>query len=42
MSAFLETPRFPTALAYGARGGPKFKTNIVQLASGREQRNVVW
>lgn len=43
MSAdFIESPRFPTTLSYGARGGPRFKTSIVALASGREQRNMVW
>lgn len=40
--SFLETPVFPSCVAYGARGGPKFLTNVVVLASGREQRNVVW
>lgn len=42
MSSFIETPRFPSCVAYGATGGPKFSTNIVALASGREQRNIVW
>lgn len=31
--------RFPLPLSFGARGGPERKTDIVQLASGHEQRN---
>lgn len=42
MTAFLESPRFPTAIAFGAKGGPGFKTRIVELASGYEQRNIEW
>lgn len=34
--------RFPLALAFGAVGGPERRTEIVQLASGAEQRNAVW
>ena len=34
--------RFPFALALGASGGPVTRTEIVQLASGREQRNARW
>lgn len=30
---------FPLPLAFGARGGPRRKTDIVQLASGAEHRN---
>lgn len=40
--SFIETPRFPDRLAYGAVGGPKFKTSIVTLVSGQEQRNIEW
>lgn len=34
--------RFPMALAFGAIGGPERRTEIVELASGREVRNAVW
>ena len=40
--SFIESPRFPDCVAYGARGGPRFKTRVVQLASGHEQRNIDW
>lgn len=31
--------RFPTALAFGASGGPEFITEIIQLSNGKEVRN---
>ncbi len=34
--------RLPMTLAFGASGGPERRTEIVQLASGREARNAVW
>ena len=34
--------RFPTAIAFGARGGPERRTEIVALGSGREERNQRW
>jgi uncharacterized protein (TIGR02217 family) len=34
--------RFPTAIAFGATGGPERKTEIVALGSGREERNSRW
>jgi uncharacterized protein (TIGR02217 family) len=34
--------RFPTAIAFGASGGPERKTDIVSLASGHEERNSRW
>jgi uncharacterized protein (TIGR02217 family) len=34
--------RFPTDISRGARGGPTRRTDIVTLASGREQRNARW
>ena len=34
--------RFPLDVALGARGGPERKTDVVMLASGREQRNGRW
>ncbi|MEM9707086.1 MAG: DUF2460 domain-containing protein [Pseudomonadota bacterium] len=33
---------FPTGISLGAEGGPHRKTEIVTLASGREQRNTPW
>jgi uncharacterized protein (TIGR02217 family) len=36
--AFLETPRFPEAVAFGAQGGPEFETDIVRTNS-REYAN---
>lgn len=40
--AFLESPRFPDRIAYGATGGPGFSTVVVVSASGRESRNSAW
>lgn len=40
--AFLETPRFPESISVGATGGANFKTDIVTVSSGFEQRNVTW
>lgn len=40
--SFVETPRFPDRLAYGAVGGPLFSTDIVVLDSGSETRNQNW
>jgi len=34
--------RFPEDISYGSSGGPGFKTNVFELASGHEQRNVEW
>lgn len=34
--------RFPTAISFGASGGPERKTDIVSLASGHEERNSRW
>ena len=34
--------RFPIDVALGARGGPERATDIVTLASGREERNSRW
>jgi uncharacterized protein (TIGR02217 family) len=39
---FVEAPSFPTPLSYGATGGPGYSTDIVQRASGLEQRNANW
>jgi uncharacterized protein (TIGR02217 family) len=34
--------RFPDDISRGARGGPERRTQIVELASGREERNASW
>ena len=34
--------RFPLDVALGARGGPERVTDVVTLASGREERNARW
>lgn len=34
--------RFPLDIALGARGGPERRTDVVTLASGREERNARW
>ncbi|MBO0345193.1 DUF2460 domain-containing protein [Roseibium limicola] len=41
MSEFLDLA-FPTAVAFGALGGPERRTDVVQLASGHEARNARW
>jgi uncharacterized protein (TIGR02217 family) len=34
--------RFPDDISRGARGGPERRTQIVELASGAEERNAAW
>ena len=34
--------RFPEAIGRGARGGPERRTQVVELASGDEERNAAW
>lgn len=34
--------RFPLCIEIGAVGGPRFKTTVLTLGSGREQRNIEW
>lgn len=34
--------RFPTAISFGATGGPERRTDVVTLASGYEERNQRW
>jgi len=34
--------QFPPNISYGSRGGPKFKTSVIPLSSGYEQRNANW
>jgi uncharacterized protein (TIGR02217 family) len=41
MQAFHDV-RFPLDLGFEAIGGPEFATQVAQLASGHEQRNVQW
>lgn len=33
---------FPLSIAFGADGGPERRTEVVALASGREERNTPW
>lgn len=40
--SFIETPRFPDAISYGATGGPEWSTTVVAVASGFEARNQNW
>lgn len=39
--SFVET-QFPNDISYGAVGGPKFSTDVVETFSGWEQRNINW
>jgi len=41
MTGFHEI-RLPVDISYGANGGPQFLTNVVEMASGYEQRNREW
>lgn len=34
--------RFPDSISRGARGGPERRTQIIELASGAEERNASW
>ena len=40
--SFLETPRFPMALAYGTSGGPGYSTLVSESLAGKEARNINW
>lgn len=40
--SFIETPRFPDNVAYGALGGPGYMTDVVIVNSGAESRNQNW
>lgn len=40
--SFIETPRFPEDISYGAEGGPGYSTEMVTVYSGYESRNVNW
>lgn len=37
-----EEVRFPEDISYGSSGGPEYSTDIVEIASGFEQRNSNW
>lgn len=39
--AFVEV-RFPTDISYGSLGGPEYSTDIIEMSSGHEQRNINW
>jgi uncharacterized protein (TIGR02217 family) len=41
MASFHEV-QFPPEISYGATGGPNFRTTIITLSSGSEQRNIEW
>jgi len=42
MTTFIESPRFPDDISYGSRGGPRYKTTKVAVASGAIYRNLLW
>lgn len=34
--------RLPVDIERGAKGGPRFKTSVISMSNGREQRNIDW
>lgn len=42
MATFLESPRFPDNIAFGATVGPSYMTVVNQVYSGRDARIVAW
>jgi uncharacterized protein (TIGR02217 family) len=42
MTTFLESPRFPDDIAFGATVGPSYQTVVNQVYSGRDSRIVAW
>ena len=42
MLEFLETPRFPDAIGFHSTSSTEFKTEVVVLPNGFEQRNAKW
>lgn len=42
MTTFLETPRFPDNIAFGATVGPTYLTVVTPVYSGRDGRIVAW
>lgn len=41
MAAFL-TERFPDWISFGSSGGPSYRTTVIELLSGHEQRQKEW
>ena len=39
---FIESPRFPDHVSMGALGGGSYRTDVVVVESGHEQRNQTW
>jgi uncharacterized protein (TIGR02217 family) len=42
MTIPFDETRFPVVVGLGARGGPRWNTNVVAVSSGAEQRNQLW
>lgn len=42
MSADFDEVQFPNKIAYGAKGGPRYKTTVITTESGYEQRIQHW
>lgn len=40
--AFINSPRFPTEIAFNSAGGPRFHTELAMSQGGNEQRNQKW
>lgn len=40
--AQLETPRFPKCVSLGALSKPRYKTNVIPVASGYKSKNIEW
>lgn len=40
--SFIESPRFPECISYGAIGGPGYNTSVIVVKSGAESRNAEW
>lgn len=40
--SFFESPRFPDCIAKGSVGGPRWLSDVIQVQSGYEQRNLRW
>lgn len=40
--AFIETPRLPDEISFGATFGPAYQTTVTTVRSGHEQRNSNW
>ena len=41
-TSFMDDVVFPTAVSWGSAGGPDWPADIVELASGKEERNTAW